>query len=296
MDQEFRKTMRIEKLRDGRMIYPVSLSHLRENTFGNATNRMYGGRTIAEHEIYVVVEGEVTAYVGDQVYHPKRGTVFTYMPEEAHKIYVTSLNAYERYVLLFHYDELTRLWDGVEDSLLQMFTKRRPYENNRIQLSGHETQRLLTLLEKATCYCEHSRQGEEALFYADFMKILHLVNQGFLHASNQQQEGRCLPVVSTALAIIDEHFATLQSVSQLSGQLHISDSYLARVFKKQVGTSVYEYILNMKFAHAVKLLAAGKSVTEACFDSGFNSYSHFIQMFKRKYGTTPLKYQKSLDV
>ena len=35
-----------------------------------------------------------------------------------------------------------------------------------------------------------------------------------------------------------------------------------------------------------------KSVTEIAFDAGFGDVSYFINMFKKKYGVTPLKYRK----
>ena len=289
MEKEFQKAMRIAKKRGDQVIYPVSLTHCRDITYG----RTYGEKIIDECEIYIHVEGESTIYVGDQVIHPEYGTVVTYRRGEVHTNYVTGLRPHERYVLLFHFEELVNLWDGM-DQTLQMFTQREMFEKNVVRLPPHEIQRLLSLLEKAVNYADSREPERETLFYATFLKILALINNGFLHMVEQREKGSYSPIVNMALEIVEDQFVELQSVEQLARQLRISNSYLARIFKKQVGTSVYEYIQNMKLAYAVKLLAAGKTVTDACFDSGFNNYSYFIQLFKHKYGITPRRYQKSL--
>ncbi len=292
MNKELHKCVRIEKNKDGSTIYPFSLTRIRETTYGTGFNHI--GQKIDEHEIYICVQGEATACIGDQTYPVTSGTVILYSPNETHELYTTSLEPYDRYVLLFHYSELATLWNGVEETLLTMFSAREQYQNNLLHLHSHEFQHLITMLEKALSYQSVDNGADNALLYAQLFKILHFLNQKYLQAAKSQESNYHFPIVAKALNLIEQQFITLQQVEDLASQLHISNSYLARVFKRQVGTSVYEYIRNMKFAYAVKLLSKGHSVTQACFDSGFNSYSHFIQMFKRKYGTTPHKYQKNL--
>ncbi len=292
MNKELHKCVRIEKQQEGSTIYPFSLTRIRETTYGTGFNHV--AQQIAEHEIYICVQGEATACIGEQTYPVTPGTIVLYNPNEIHELYTTSLEPYDRYVLLFHYSEVSSLWKGIEHSLLSMFSQREQYQNNLLRLHPHEFQHLISMLEKALSYQSNSNGEDDALLYAQFFKILHFLNQKYLQYANKQETNYHFPIVAKALNLINEQFVTLQQVEDLASQLHISNSYLARVFKRQVGTSVYEYIRNMKFAYAVKLLSEGHSVTQACFDSGFNSYSHFIQMFKRRYGTTPHKYQKNI--
>ncbi len=286
-------SMRLTKITEDKVIYPISLTHIKEDTFGR--DMLFGGRTVCEHEIYICIEGEAVSYVGDASYSIQGGTVLTYKPEEHHRTFVTSTQQYDRYILLFHYDLFANLWQDADHAILCMFSQREAYEKNAIRLLPKEFGQLKFLLERAVQY-EEGDTAQQAAFLVDFIKIMQLLSVGFANTKGHNYIGTRVPVVDMALEIIDKQYCQLQRVDEISKKLNVSDSYLARTFKKQVGTSVYDYILNMKFAHAVRLLSAGSSVTDACFESGFNSYSHFIQMFKRRYGTTPRKYQKNLDV
>ena len=53
------------------------------------------------------------------------------------------------------------------------------------------------------------------------------------------------------------------------------------------------YCNNLKLEDAKNLLSKTDiPITEIAFDVGFNDVSYFIQLFKNKFSTTPLKYRK----
>ena len=41
-------------------------------------------------------------------------------------------------------------------------------------------------------------------------------------------------------------------------------------------------------------LVAGKSVLDACMESGFSDYSSFVKSFRKLYGITPAEYREQL--
>ena len=291
MDNQFEKIMSIQAQRDGKPYAPFHLNHVREQRYGYCWDET----PIPECEILVHVEGKTALYIGEQVYFSKRGTVVTCKPGEVHKMFVTGTEEYERYVLWFDFDYVKNLFEGAEESYLSMFIHREMFEKNVLQLPSHQVGRLLHTLEKAADYSQSDAPEAAGLFLAACLKSLAIISESYTVAVGKQGAGNYSPIVSMALEMIEKQFAELQNVETLAKRLHISNSYLARIFKRQVGTSVYEYIQNRKLAYAIQLLVKGKSVTEVCFDAGFNNYSYFIQLFKRKYGVTPHKYKKSLE-
>jgi AraC-like DNA-binding protein len=94
---------------------------------------------------------------------------------------------------------------------------------------------------------------------------------------------------------IDEDFCLIQKLSDIESARFISASTLNRWFKKYTNLSPKEFIETKKLYYAARLLASGAGVTDACMQSGFSDCSHFIALFKKKFGETPLKYKKRYE-
>ena len=70
----------------------------------------------------------------------------------------------------------------------------------------------------------------------------------------------------------------------------MSESYLSRLFHREMGLSVSGYILNQKLDASLSMLDAGVPYGQTAYNLSFCSQSHFIQCFKKKYGKTPAAY------
>ncbi len=68
--------------------------------------------------------------------------------------------------------------------------------------------------------------------------------------------------------------------------------YYAKLFKKEVGSSIGDYILDLRVQEAKKLLLEGKSSREIAYLLQFCSQSYFIQQFKKVAGVTPREYRQ----
>ncbi len=130
------------------------------------------------------------------------------------------------------------------------------------------------------------------LLSAYFIELLHLI-----HNTPQEPTAKLHANIPTALVLeiadhIKENHAEITSLGDLSKQFGYSTKYLTQLFKKHLGCTAYEYLTEQKLSHAKELIRGGTNVTNACMNAGFSDYSHFIQLFKKRYGTTPLKYRK----
>ena len=85
------------------------------------------------------------------------------------------------------------------------------------------------------------------------------------------------------------------SIGEIAGHLNISEVYLRKLFKNQLGCSPSEYITQHRLDNAANLLSSGMfTVEEAALQSGFSSISYFCHIFKLHKGTTPGAYKKSI--
>ena len=59
------------------------------------------------------------------------------------------------------------------------------------------------------------------------------------------------------------------------------------LFRQETGLTVYEYLTQRRLLHARDLIEKGSRATEACYRSGFRSYSSFTRSYAKIFGTTP---------
>jgi AraC-like DNA-binding protein len=83
------------------------------------------------------------------------------------------------------------------------------------------------------------------------------------------------------------------NLKKLAGLVNMAEGSLCRFFKMNMGITIFEYLNKIKTEFACKLLMdQDLSVTEVCFDSGFNNISHFNKQFKKITGVSPSEYRK----
>ncbi len=84
----------------------------------------------------------------------------------------------------------------------------------------------------------------------------------------------------------------LPRMLELSGKTH---EHLSRSMKKYKNITVSTFINNLRLEYIASMLKnSDLSVTELCFESGFNSLDHFEKLFKNKYGVSPSNFRKGI--
>lgn len=82
------------------------------------------------------------------------------------------------------------------------------------------------------------------------------------------------------------------TLEQLSDLCQLSTNYLSSLFKKEVGTSISEYIQQQRINEAKKLLTlTNYPISDICLWLNFSDQSYFIKIFKKFTGVTPKKYR-----
>ena len=99
------------------------------------------------------------------------------------------------------------------------------------------------------------------------------------------------PVVQ-CVDYIYSHIKERITVAVLAEYTGLSESYLSRVFKQNLGISISDYIREKKIEKATHLLRySDKSIIDIANYLSFSSQSHFIQTFENFTGMTPKKYR-----
>jgi AraC-like DNA-binding protein/mannose-6-phosphate isomerase-like protein (cupin superfamily) len=81
-----------------------------------------------------------------------------------------------------------------------------------------------------------------------------------------------------------------------AAQIHMSSSRFSRFFKEVCGKSYIEYVNELRINHACKMLIeTDRSVTDICFDAGFNNIANFNRRFLRLKTKTPREYRQAFN-
>lgn len=102
--------------------------------------------------------------------------------------------------------------------------------------------------------------------------------------------------IRNAKQIMLERMTQPPSLQDLADEIGLSLKKLKEGFKQLYGSTVYQFVLDYKMDYARQLLGSGShNVNEVALQLGYSNSSHFIEAFKKKYGTTPKKYLLSVS-
>jgi AraC-like DNA-binding protein len=93
------------------------------------------------------------------------------------------------------------------------------------------------------------------------------------------------------------HFIETQShrqidVNEVAKLSHLTKAAFCRYFKRSTHLTFTDFLNQYRINQAKKSLLQNKTVTEACYESGFENLSHFNKTFKKFTGENPTAFKK----
>lgn len=97
--------------------------------------------------------------------------------------------------------------------------------------------------------------------------------------------------VQSALSFISKHFSDDISQQNVADKIGISTVYLSKLFREELGIGFSEYLTNLRLEKAQVLLEEDRlDIREIISVCGFNDYTYFFKVFKKKIGITPKEF------
>ncbi len=95
---------------------------------------------------------------------------------------------------------------------------------------------------------------------------------------------------------IRDNFTKKMMLNEAAAILNMSVVSFSRLIKQRTGKSFIEFVNEIRLGNATRLLIeTGKSVSEVCYESGFNNISNFNRTFRKKQGCTPSEFRVSFN-
>ena len=109
-------------------------------------------------------------------------------------------------------------------------------------------------------------------------------------SAKKEDPAKC--IVQIVKEYIEENISTDLSLNFVAQKVHMSSSYLSKVFKDETGVNFNNYVTNTRMEKAADmLLNSDMSVEGIASELGYNTPHYFIKKFRQQYGTTPKNYR-----
>ena len=233
----------------------------------------YSAHTHNAYELIYFLDGDATHVIEDRKYKLKKGDLILIRPFQHHFIQIDTPARYERYDILFDSKK-----HGVES------VNRIPEDMEVINISGNRI--LEDIFRKCDLYDQSSDRDT-------FDKILsHLLSELFYHITlfprpSTQETTMLSPLISKVLSYISENLCTISGIEEISNHLFVSQTYLFRLFKKELHQTPKKYIMEKRLLLAQKMLSAGEKATNVCEQCGFGDYTTFYRNYTAFFGQLP---------
>ena len=119
-----------------------------------------------------------------------------------------------------------------------------------------------------------------------------LLNADHIILETKPQDAARLDVIYN---FVSQSFTRPISLTEMADKVSMTPQAFSRYFKNKTGKTFIQFVTEYRVTHACKLLAEGAlSITDVCFESGFNNFSHFNKTFKSQTGKSPSHYRNEL--
>lgn len=123
----------------------------------------------------------------------------------------------------------------------------------------------------------------------------HIVKKYSTHKVqlDRYNDGLSRYLLRQALDYINSNLQSQLKIAEVATTLGMSSHYFSRLFSQSMGLAPHQYITQRRIEVAKQLLKnTALPIIEITAEVGFNSQSHFITLFKKHVGITPLKYRQ----
>ena len=234
------------------------------------------------YEIYFLSKGSRYFFLADSLYKISAPTLVVIPPNAVHK---TEGQSFERHNVNVSVEYLSSYEKHVLDSIALKF----------IKLTPQESKSLISVLNDAYCiegYGKFSVDKTRAVF-AYFVFLLSRLTIDF-EQPKATFKNAIPPLYLKILDYLNTHYSENVTLDVLSEIFYTPKPTLIYNFKKFVGKSIIDFLVDLRLTKAKQMLVSTKKgLEEIAYLNGFSSANYFGLIFKKREGLSPSNYRKN---
>lgn len=142
---------------------------------------------------------------------------------------------------------------------------------------------------------EHLPPFQQYLQLTEVLQLLAQINEiellhekPYRHKFSSREQER----LQLIYAFVDSNFHRKIELDEIAKLCFMTKEAFCRYFKKMTKYTFIEFLNRYRISHSKRYLMNGKSVSEACYLSGFESLSYYNRIFKRITNENPSRFRK----
>lgn len=130
----------------------------------------------------------------------------------------------------------------------------------------------------------------QILSAAEDMQLLHdQPYQNSFHRKEQERLGRIYDYIHA-------HYTEQISIDQVASLANLGPEAFCRYFKRMTRLTFVEFLNRYRISQSKRLLRMDRSISEVCYECGFESLSYFNRIFKKYNGEPPSAFRKRFTI
>ena len=256
-------------------------------------------------EVVYIISGKAKHVIDQNEYRINKGDISIINPGESHAFYADKECEEEflAYDLMFTPDFLdSSLFEGGDFSLLSdsflfysLFHDDISKNNyNLIEGCGYE---LESVFDKIYHEYKGNKVGNINLIRVYIVEIIIKLIRRIKHLNKNPITPAQRKLVSQVTEYIQKNYNININTSEIASNLFFHKNYIAKLFKKETGLSIHEFIREIRLKEVCRLLiTTDKTIIEIASECGFSDIKTFYQTFKKHTGMTPKKYRDTRKI
>jgi AraC-like DNA-binding protein len=244
-----------------------------------------------EYEIVYIHGADGTRHIGEHIARFEQSDLVFIGPYIPHLNFDYGIKTpYEKVVIQLREDFLSKAFAGVPElsEVRELFEKAK----QGVYFTGETKQRIGERLKKLPELTHFEQLIEMLTLFQDLATSPDLVvlTAKPIVGQYKLKEQQRLKIV---YAYIEEHYKEKIDILQMAELTHLTHAAFCRYFKKMTLMTFTEFVNQYRINQAKTLLLLDKTVSEVCFDCGFESLSYFNRIFKKITGDNPMAFKKN---
>lgn len=138
---------------------------------------------------------------------------------------------------------------------------------------------------------QHKQLGWDFLVATSAMGLMMHLSRTYYYQNISLPTIEQSTPIDSLLHYIDTNLSSKLSLEKIAADFAVSKSTISHLFKKETGTSFYQFVIRRRMIFAKNSILQGTPLYMVWADCGFSDYSSFYRLFKKEYGVSPTHFQ-----